>query len=118
MIARVWTAADITIELVDEMSAGIVTTVRIVTPTGDFFVIGNIQTYGRELVIRNLHIQSGGLRANSLGWARLRQIARAVAEKADVECIVIEGGARTTGAGTYGRIPRQLRFTRPVRPPR
>jgi hypothetical protein len=114
----VWTAADISIELVDEMSAGIVTTVRIVTPAGDFFVIGNIESYGRELVIRNLHIQSGGLRANSLGWARLRQIARAVAEKADVDSILIEGGARTTGAGPYGRLPRQLRFARAVRPQR
>jgi hypothetical protein len=115
---RVWTAADINIELVDEMSIGVVTTVRIVTSAGDFFVIGNVEGYGRKLVIRSVHIQSGSLRTNSLGWARLRQIARAVAEKADVEAIVIEGGARTTGVGPYGRSPRHLRFARAVHPSR
>jgi len=118
MIDRMWTAADIRIELVDEMSAGTVTTVRIATPAGDLLAIGNIESYGRELVIRDLHIQSGSLRANALGWARLRQIARAAAEKADVDVIVVEGGARTTGAGPYGRIPRQLRFARALQPPR
>jgi hypothetical protein len=95
----VWTAADISIELVDEMSSGPVTTVRIVTPAGDLLVIGNIENYGRELLISGLHIPTGGLQANSLGWARLRQIAQVVAEKADVDFIIIEGGARTTGAG-------------------
>ena len=37
--------------------------------------------------------------------------ARAVAEKIDVDAIVVEGAARTTGA-THGRIPRQIRFAR------
>jgi hypothetical protein len=107
----VWTVADIELGLDDEWSAGPVVTARIKTPAGELLIMAEIERYDRELMLSRLHIQSESLRPNSLGWARLRQIARAVAEKADVDVITVAGSARTSGAG-HGRIPGQLRFTR------
>jgi hypothetical protein len=106
-----WTAADTKVAIDDETSAGSVVTVRISMPAGDPEIIADIESFGRELVLSGLHIQTETLRANSLGWARVRQIARAVAEIADVDAVVVKGAARTTGA-RYGRVPGSLRFTR------
>jgi len=109
----VWTAAEIQIALDDEASAGPILTARISTPAGELLVMGEVERYDSELVLANLHIQAESLGPNLLGWNRLRQIARVVAEKADVETIVIKGATRTTGAGP-GRTPSQLRFSRAV----
>jgi hypothetical protein len=115
MIIRVWTAADVKVVIDDETSAGSVVTVRISTPAGDLEIIADIESFGRELVLSGLHIQTGTLRANSLGWARLRQIARAVAEMADVDAVVVKGAARTTGARP-GRVPSHIRIARALSP--
>jgi len=109
----VWTAADIEIAIVDEMSAGSIVTVRLSTPAGELLMTAEIESYGRELVLAGLHIQTETLRPNYLGWARLRQLARAVAEKVDVDVIIVKGAARSTGAH-HGRIPSDLRFTRAI----
>lgn len=109
-----WTAADIEIELVGELSAGEVVTVRLSTPAGDLIVMAEIEAYDRELVLAGVHIQTETLWPNSLGCVRLRQLARAAAEKVDVDVIIIQGAARTTGAH-HGRIPSRLRFPREVR---
>jgi len=109
----VWTVADLEIAILDPLSAGSVLTVQISTPAGPLLVMAEVESYDRELVLAGLHIQAETLGPNSLGWARLRQIARALAEKADVDCIVIKGAARTTGAGP-GRTPSQLRFARAI----
>jgi hypothetical protein len=108
---ELWTAADIKLTIDDETSAGSVVTARVSTPEGDLVIMADIESLGRELVLSGLHIQTESLRANSLGWPRLRQIARVVAEMADVEAVVVKGAARTTGA-RYGRVPGHLRFTR------
>jgi hypothetical protein len=107
----VWTAADITIVLDDSLSAGSVVTATIRTPEGDLQIIADVERFDRELVLAGLHIQSENLRPNQLGWARLRQLAQAVAETADVDTIVVKGATRTTGA-VRGRIPGPIRFTR------
>jgi hypothetical protein len=113
----VWAAAEIQIAFDDEASAGSVLAARISTPAGELLVMAEVERYDRELVLANLHIQAESLGrnslGNSLGWNRLRQIARVVAEKADVETIVIKGSTRTTGAGP-GRTPSQLRFSRAI----
>ena len=108
-----WTEADITIVLVWELTAGSVITARISCPAGQFLIMGEMLRFDRELRLGAVHIQSETVGPNVLGWARLRQIARAVAEKVGVDVILIEGAARTTGAAP-GRIPRPLRFTRTV----
>jgi hypothetical protein len=113
----VWTAADIEIVLDDSLSSGSVVTATITTPDGELQLIADIERFDRELVLAGLHIQSENLRPNQLGWARLRQIAQAVAETADVDTIVVKGAARTTGA-VRGRIPGSIRFTRSLPPAR
>jgi hypothetical protein len=69
--------------MVDGLSEGSIVTVRVSTPAGELVMTAEIESYGRELVLAGLHIQTETLRPNSLGWARLRQLARAVAEKVD-----------------------------------
>ena len=114
-LLELWTAADVRIEIVDEMSAGSVVTVRASTPEGDLVIMADIESLGRELVLSGLHIQTETLQANSLGWPRLRQIARVVAGMADVEAVIVKGAARTTGT-RLGRVPGHVRFTRPLPP--
>ena len=99
-----WTAADIEIVLDNELSAGSVVTADIRTPEGSLRLITEIERYDHELVLAGLHIQGENLRPNQLGWARLRQIALAVAEIANVDTIVVKGATRTTGA-VPGRLP-------------
>jgi hypothetical protein len=113
----VWTEADIAIVLDDELSAGSVVTSRIRTPEGELVLIADIERFDRELVLAGLHIQGENLRPNQLGWGRLRLIARAVAEKADVDTIVVKGATRTSGA-VRGRVPRPIRFSRSLPPAR
>jgi hypothetical protein len=110
----VWTAADIEIVLDDEFCAGSVVTARIQTPGGDLEVMGEIERFDRELVLAGVHIQGHKLGPNQLGWARLRQIARAVAEIADVDIIVVKGAPRTSGAVPGRIIPGPIRFARSV----
>lgn len=117
MLLCVWTAADIEIVLDNEQSSGSVVTLRIRTPEGELALIADIERFDRELVLAGLHIQGENLRPNQLGWARLRQIARAVAETVDVDIIVVKGATRTTGA-VRGRIPGPIRFTRSLPPVR
>jgi hypothetical protein len=50
-----------------------------------------------------------GLTPGALGRAGLNAIGRKLLEEADVDQIVIQGGARTTGRGK-GRRPRPFRF--------
>jgi hypothetical protein len=107
----VWTAADIEIELEEDSTEGSVVTVRVRTPEGDLILMADVEPFGRELVLAGLHMHGENMRPNRLGWARLRQIALAVAEKLDVDTILVKGATRTTGA-VRGRLPRPIRFTR------
>jgi hypothetical protein len=106
-----WTAADIDIVLDDELTDDPVITARILTPAGELLVMAEVSLDDGELVLRGLHMHGVSLGLNSLGWSRLRQLARAVIERMDVDAIVIEGAVRTSGA-RRGFIPRRIRFAR------
>jgi hypothetical protein len=106
-----WTAADIDIVLDDDMTDGPVTTVRICTPAGELTVMAEVSFSGRELFLARTRVQAENMAQHSLGPARLRQIASAVAERLDVYAITIGGAVRTSGAGR-GRLPRPVRFSR------
>ncbi|HEX6441136.1 MAG TPA: hypothetical protein VF007_03050 [Stellaceae bacterium] len=110
-----WDLSAINITIEDNASSGSIVTVRVSTPAGVLLAMGQIEDLGRELVLIGVHIQSETLRPNLLGWAKVRQLARALAEKADVDAVIVKGAARTTGA-RVGRIPGELRFTRAIRP--
>jgi hypothetical protein len=77
----VWTEADIAIVLDDELNAGSVVTVRISCPVGHLVIMGEMRRFDRELALGGVHIQGETVGPNALGWARLRQVARAVAKK-------------------------------------
>jgi hypothetical protein len=109
----VWTAANIEIELEAGFTEGSLVTARIRTPAGDLILMADVERFDRELVLAGLHMHGENMRANRLGWARLRQIALAVAEKLDVDTILVKGAARTTGS-VPGRFPSPIRFTRPI----
>ncbi|HEX3883689.1 MAG TPA: hypothetical protein VHW66_13595 [Stellaceae bacterium] len=105
------TAADIEIILRDDLTDHPITTVRLLTPVGEMIVIAEVSVVGRELFLAGVHIQSENLGPNTLGTARLRQLAAAVMERMGLDAITIGGAVRTTGAGR-GRLPRPLRFAR------
>jgi hypothetical protein len=111
----VWTVADVEIVLDDDLTDDPVVTAHILTPAGELLVMAEVATYNRELVLRGLHMHGVTLGPNELGWPRLRQLARAIMERVDIDAIVLEGAVRTSGA-RRGRVPRTLRFTRHVSP--
>jgi hypothetical protein len=102
-----WDADEIAIEinLVDHPVA----IVRITVPIGTLDVIGSISRVGRVLHIDGAHVQ--GLTPGALGRAGLNATGRKLLEEADVDEIVIEGGARTTGRRKGSR-PRPIRYPR------
>jgi hypothetical protein len=54
----VWTAAEISLVIDDEASAGSIVTVRVSTPMGQLEIMANIESFGRELVLSGVHIQT------------------------------------------------------------
>jgi hypothetical protein len=83
--------------------------VTITVPTGVLELIGSVVRVGRVLQVDGAHVQ--GLSPGALGRAGLNAIGRKLLEEADVDEIVIQGGARTTGRNK-GRRPRPIRFPR------
>ena len=102
-----WGVDDIAVEidLVDHP----VMIVRITVPVGTLEVIGSVSKIGRILHIDGAHVQ--GLAPGALGRAGLNAIGRKLLEEADVNEIVIQGGARTTGRSKGAR-PRPIRYPR------
>src|SRR3954467_1673633 len=83
--------------------------VAFVTPIGRVQLLGNVTIEGRILTISDAHI--GGLSANKLGRAGLNALGRKLLEEADVDQIIVQGSARTSGRWN-GHIPRPVRFRR------
>ncbi len=70
-------------------------------------VVARLEIRGRELWFLDAHIH--GLRSGDLGRSGLNALGNALMESADVEAIVVEGGARTTGARP-GHTPKRFRY--------
>jgi hypothetical protein len=105
-----WSREDITaIDLETDACEGDLATIRISTPAGVIEIMGMIDFQGRNVLVRNAHIQ--GLRANAIGRASLHVIAKAFLERIDCDEIRIEGATCTTGA-SLGSRPRAMRFAR------
>jgi len=102
-----WSAAEITVEI-DDVDHPVMI-VRIVLPVGTLDLIGNVARIGRTLRIDGAHVQ--GLTPGALGRGGLNAIGRKLLEEADVDEIVIQGGARTTGQ-RKGKVPQPIRFPR------
>ena len=90
-------AAEITIDIEEiARSSPPIVLVVISTPIGEIRVVGSVEIVGRVLHIDGAHI--GGLMPGALGRAGLNAIGRKVLEVANVDQIVVQGSARTTGA--------------------
>jgi hypothetical protein len=74
---------------------------------GRIDVVTSIEIRGHELWLTELHLH--GLDAGALGRAGLNALAYAVMEDADVEALVGEGGARSSGR-RRGHVPKPLRL--------
>ena len=108
-----WKTWDIAFDFVDDMTDDPIVTVRIFTPVGPLTFMAQPVMDGTTMVLKGLHAQDSA--ANTVGPGNLMVIAHAVMEGMDLDGLVIEGAVRSTGANP-GHRPRDLRFTRRVRP--
>jgi hypothetical protein len=90
-----------------------VVTIVVTTPAGPLSFMAQLSMRGETMVLDGLHVQDS--RANAIGIGNLMVLAQAVMEGMDLDGIVVNGAPRSTGANP-GRTPRNLRFTRRVRP--
>jgi hypothetical protein len=104
-----WSGADISFEIVDDMTDDPVVTVRVTTPVGVLMFAAEPVVMGRTLLLRGTHVQDG--RPNLVGASNLGVIAQALMEGMGFDELVVEGAVRTTGANP-GRRPRLMRFAR------
>jgi hypothetical protein len=102
-----WGEDEVAIEI--EEAEGTITLVSITCPAGRLFMLGSVSRVGRTLHIDGAHVQ--GLTPGALGRLGLNNIGRKLLAEADVEEIVIEGSARTTGKKPGAR-PQAIRFPR------
>jgi hypothetical protein len=107
-----WDSVAISIEI--EAADHPVMIVTIALPIGVVELIGSVKRIGRVLHIDGTHVQ--GLAPGLLGRAGLNAIGRKLLEEADVDQIIIQGGARTTGRNK-GRAPRPIYFPHDQAPP-
>jgi hypothetical protein len=99
-----WTEADIVAEYEID---GPVVLLTMTTPVGLVTILGEMTVINDVLHIVRAHI--GGLRRGALGRGGLNAVGRKLLEMADVEKIVIQGSARTTGR-RKGKVPREICF--------
>jgi hypothetical protein len=99
-----WTEADIVAEYEID---GPVVSITLTTPVGTVSILGEMAIVGDDLHIIRAHV--GGLYPGALGRIGLNAIGRKLLEMADVQKIVIQGSARTTGK-RKGRLPWKICF--------
>jgi hypothetical protein len=86
--------------------------VDVITPVGTVSIMGNAEFVDRVLYVRKTHVD--GLTPGALCRRGLNLVGQKMLEVADVDEIVIEGGARSTGL-RKGKAPRVIRFPHPHR---
>ena len=109
----VWNPADLSFDMVDDLTSDPVITIRMETPIRRLSLTAEPKMDGATLILRGLHVQ--GASANKIGAANLMVLARTVMERMDIDRLVVEGALRTTGANP-GHRPSILRFSRRLCP--
>jgi hypothetical protein len=104
-----WSGGVVSFELDDELTTGSIGTLVVRSLAGEIRIMGEVLEFGRRVHVVGAHI--GGAGPHVLGRTGLLALARAFAETFDVNEILIEGAARTTGARP-GHRPRALRWHR------
>ena len=107
-----WQAADISFEVLDDMTDAPVVTLQAFTPAGKLLLTGEPVYLDSTLLLRRAHVQ--GATANAVGAANLMVVVQAFLEVMGYNGLEIEGAVRTTGANP-GHTPRVFRFTRRIR---
>lgn len=109
-----WRSEDIIVTIDETLSEDRLVTVGVETPAGELQVMGEVVRLDNEcLRVVRAHIQ--GLAPGACGTGNLIVIARKVLEIIDVEEIVIEGSARTSGANpSHTPRPFRLRKRKPT----
>src|SRR5689334_17532311 len=105
-----WSSDQIAIEIVDADHP--VLEVVVTTPAGVLTILASASIVGRVLHLHGAHVE--GLVPGALGRSGLNSIGRKLLEVADVDEIIIQGGAGTTGTHK-GQVPSTIRFPRPAR---
>lgn len=105
-----WTQDEIEISIVDaEGGSPPVAMIEIGVPVGRLLLLGTVRIEGEILHIEGAHID--GLHPGACGRSGLNAIGRKLLEVAGVKRLVIQGGARTTGANP-GQAPARIVFPR------
>jgi hypothetical protein len=108
-----WVSGDTDFDIVPDMTDDPVLTVVVTTPSGSVTLMAEPTKQGRTLLLDGFHARDS--RANAIGAGHLMVLGQAMMERLGLDELVINGAVRTTGANP-GRAPRNLRFTRRVRP--
>jgi hypothetical protein len=106
-----WSNDQIVVEIVDADHPVVEVVIR--TQVGVMVLVASASIVGRVLHLDGVHV--AGLTPGALGRAGLNAIGRKLLELADVDQIIIQGGARTTGTHK-GQVPSAIRFPRRARP--
>jgi hypothetical protein len=109
----VWNTDSLSFVLVDDLTSDPVVTVIVQTPDGDLRFMAEIIMEGAVMTLRGFHVQDA--QANAFGAGNLKVLARTMMERMNLDGLVVEGAARTTGANPARR-PGILRFARDHRP--
>jgi hypothetical protein len=105
-----WAVDEIEISILDaEGGAPPVVMIDIRVPVGSLLLLGTVRIEGETLHIDGAHID--GLHPGACGRSGLNAIGRKLLEVAGVKRLIIQGGARTTGAKP-GQAPARIVFPR------
>jgi hypothetical protein len=102
-----WTLDQIVVEIEEAEGSEIVVTIS--TPVGVMRLMSDVSIVDRTLRMNRVHVE--WLKPGALARIGLNAIGCKLLELADVDEIIIQGSARTTGRSP-GRRPRPIRFPR------
>jgi hypothetical protein len=105
----VWQRDQVNFRLHEELCAGDIVTLEVLTPAGTVVMMEEPEDVGRTLIVRGVHIHSEPL--HQVGTANLGVIAQAPMQRYDYDEIVIEGARRESGLHA-GQFPRDVRYRR------
>ena len=87
-----WQRDQIGFRLREELCAGDIVTLEVLTPAGTIVMMGEPEDVGRMVIVRGVHIHSEPL--HEVGTANLAVIAQALMQRYDYDEIVIKGARR------------------------
>jgi hypothetical protein len=108
-----WRRDQIDFRLREDLCAGSVVTLEVLTPAGIVAIMGEPEDVDRTLLVRGVHMHAD--RAHQIGTANLGVIAQALMQRYDYDEIVITGARRESGRRA-GRFPREIRYRRRAEP--